>query len=75
MFRLDDKIAFVTGAGSGIGREIARVYAAQGARVVVADLNTEAAGAVVAEISEAGFVDVECRQTAWGMWGIRAVRP
>lgn len=56
MFRLDDKIAFVTGAGSGIGREIARVYAAQGARVVVADLNTATAEAVAAEIAAAGGV-------------------
>ena len=36
MFRLDDKIAFVTGAGSGIGREIALLFARQGAIAVVA---------------------------------------
>ena len=48
------KWRIVTGAGSGIGREIALLYAAQGAKVVVADVNMEAAGAVTAEIAKAG---------------------
>ena len=43
-----------TGAGSGIGREIALLYATQGAQVVVADVNMEAAGGVAAEITQAG---------------------
>src|SRR5437016_4432304 len=43
MFRLDGKIAFVTGAGSGIGEEIARLFHDQGATVVVTDVD-EAAG-------------------------------
>jgi NAD(P)-dependent dehydrogenase (short-subunit alcohol dehydrogenase family) len=50
MFRLDHKIALVTGAGSGIGRAIALIYAQQGAHVVVADLNPESADAVVEQI-------------------------
>jgi NAD(P)-dependent dehydrogenase (short-subunit alcohol dehydrogenase family) len=50
VFRLDRKIALITGAGSGIGREIALLHARQGARVVIADLNAGAAEAVVAEI-------------------------
>ena len=54
MFKLDGKFALVTGAGSGIGRAIALTYAQQGAHVVVADINAEAADAVVAEISGAG---------------------
>lgn len=54
-----DKVVVITGAGSGIGREFALAFAAQGARVVVNDLGrTEAGGsaaeAVVAEIRAAG---------------------
>jgi 3-hydroxybutyrate dehydrogenase len=48
--RLDNKVAMVTGAASGIGRAIALRYAAEGARVVVADLQQAAAQAVVEEI-------------------------
>ena len=40
--RLKDKIAIVTGAASGIGKEIAIVYAREGAKVVIADLNRDA---------------------------------
>jgi NAD(P)-dependent dehydrogenase (short-subunit alcohol dehydrogenase family) len=54
MFRLDNKIALVTGGGSGIGREIALLYAKQGAKVVVADIQLEAAESVVSEIGSGG---------------------
>lgn len=54
MFRLDQKIAFVTGAGSGIGEQIARLYAQQGAHVVLADIRLDAAERVAGEIQSAG---------------------
>ena len=47
---LTGKIAVVTGAGSGIGRATARLLARHGAKVHVADINTDAAAAVAAEI-------------------------
>ena len=56
MFRLDNKIALVTGAGSGIGEAIARTFTAQGAQVIVADIREEAANAVSASISNDGGV-------------------
>lgn len=50
----DGKSAIVTGGGSGIGAEIARELAAEGARVLVADLSARTAEAVAAEITAAG---------------------
>ncbi|MER6958799.1 glucose 1-dehydrogenase [Streptomyces sp. NPDC000618] len=51
---LEGRSVVVTGAGSGIGRATALAFAAEGARVLVADLNAESAQAVVKEIEEAG---------------------
>jgi 3-hydroxybutyrate dehydrogenase len=45
MARLEGKVAFITGAASGIGKEIAREYAREGARIAIADLNKQAADA------------------------------
>ena len=52
--KLKDKVAYITGSASGIGREIAQVFAQEGAHVVVADLNKEAAIAAAAEIGKTG---------------------
>lgn len=49
-FRLDGRTALITGGASGIGERTARVFAAAGARVLVADLNESAAQALSAEI-------------------------
>jgi NAD(P)-dependent dehydrogenase (short-subunit alcohol dehydrogenase family) len=52
--RFTDKVAIVTGAGSGIGRATALLLAAEGARVTVADIAEGAAAEVVAAIEAAG---------------------
>ena len=52
--RLQDKSCIVTGAGGGIGRAVARAFAAEGARVVVNDVSKEAAESVVAELTAQG---------------------
>ena len=51
---MKERIALVTGAASGIGRDIARAYAREGARVCIADLSAEAGAAVAKEITAAG---------------------
>ncbi|HET6970189.1 MAG TPA: glucose 1-dehydrogenase [Phenylobacterium sp.] len=53
-FRLDGKVALITGAASGLGRATAELFAAVGASVVVADLDGEAASATAAEIATIG---------------------
>jgi NAD(P)-dependent dehydrogenase (short-subunit alcohol dehydrogenase family) len=54
MFRLDGKRALITGAGSGIGEATARLFATQGAQILVADVQMDAAEQVAASIVKQG---------------------
>lgn len=54
MNRLQGKVAVITGAGSGIGKASAQLFAAQGARVLVTDLFSHSAKAVAQSINDAG---------------------
>ena len=54
MFNLKDKVAVITGGGSGIGRAIAECFALQGAIVALVDLNIEAATKVAKSINQKG---------------------
>ena len=82
MGRLEGRTAIVTGAADGIGRAVARRFAAEGANVTVADIDRDAGAAVAAELRDAGVeaIDVptdvtdkaqvvamvESTVTAWG---------
>uniref|UniRef100_UPI001FC82107 SDR family NAD(P)-dependent oxidoreductase n=1 Tax=Enterobacter agglomerans TaxID=549 RepID=UPI001FC82107 len=52
--RLENKVAVVTGAGSGMGKQIALLYAKEGAKIAVSDINLDAANATVEEIKATG---------------------
>ena len=52
---LTGKTAFITGAASGIGLEIAKTFAHEGANIVISDLNVEKSGQAVLELKKQGF--------------------
>jgi NAD(P)-dependent dehydrogenase (short-subunit alcohol dehydrogenase family) len=60
MAKLQDKTAIITGAGGGIGGAIARLYAAEGARVACVDVDAEGAGTTVRDIEAKGGTAVAC---------------
>ncbi len=74
-FRLEDKVAVVTGGASGIGRAIAEIFATHGARIRIVDLDEALAKTVAAEISAAGGdatvygCDVSRRESVLNVFG------
>lgn len=65
MSRLEGKVALITGAASGIGAATARMYVAEGARVMLADLDDEAGGALAEELGAAAtFVHLDVTDEA-----------
>ena len=64
--QLENKSAIVTGAASGIGKEIARQFVDQGAKVAIADLNLEAARATAEELDPSGEATLAIRMDVTG---------
>lgn len=66
--RLDDKVALITGGSSGIGEAAARLFAAEGAKVIIADVNAKGSEQTVQTIRDAGgqahFVQTDIAQAA-----------
>ncbi len=56
--RLANKVAIITGSGSGMGQAAAELFASEGASVVVTDINEQAAGETVTRIRKAGGIAV-----------------
>lgn len=65
MKRLEGKVAFITGAGSGIARAASRIFAREGARIAIVEINADAGRATEALVREAGgealFIETDVR--------------
>jgi NAD(P)-dependent dehydrogenase (short-subunit alcohol dehydrogenase family) len=59
--RLENKVALITGAASGMGASMARIFAREGAKVVIADVLEEEGRAVAAKITQANGAAIFCR--------------
>ncbi len=75
MGRLDGKVAVITGAAGGIGREAALLFSSEGARVCVADMGVEAGEKTAAECREAFFVKADVSDPKSVQSMREAVRP
>lgn len=66
--RMDGKVALITGAASGMGRQIAIEYLKEGAKVVASDMNMDGLAELVKEVAELGYVDeiktIKCNVTS-----------
>lgn len=62
---LENRVALITGAASGIGLEIARTYAREGAKMVISDINGEKANLAALQLQQEGFeaIGVKCDVT------------
>jgi NAD(P)-dependent dehydrogenase (short-subunit alcohol dehydrogenase family) len=67
---LENKVAIVTGAADGIGKDIAMLFAREGAKVVIADLNQKGADAVAAELGGAK----RCQASESDRWALSWLR-